>query len=40
MIRLAQQMMEYGALPPGSALEVDNIPSRLLAGMLDLPSPG
>jgi aminoglycoside phosphotransferase (APT) family kinase protein len=40
MIRLAQQMMEYGALPADSAFEVDNIPSRLLAGMLDLPSPG
>lgn len=40
MIRLAQQMMEYGVLPPDSAFEVDNIPSRLLARMLDLPAPG
>ncbi len=40
MIRLAQQMMAYGALPRDSAFEVDNIPSRLLAGMLELALPG
>jgi aminoglycoside phosphotransferase (APT) family kinase protein len=39
MIRLAQKMIEYGALPPDSALEIDNIPSRLLAGLLGLPPP-
>jgi aminoglycoside phosphotransferase (APT) family kinase protein len=40
MIRLAQQLMEYGVMPPDSTFEVDNMPSRLLAGMLDLPPPG
>jgi aminoglycoside phosphotransferase (APT) family kinase protein len=40
MIRLAQQMMEYGVLPPDSAFETDNIPSRLLARLLGLPAPG
>ncbi len=40
MIRLAQQMMEYGVLPADSNFEVDNMPSRMLAGFLDLPAPG
>ncbi len=40
MVRLAQQMLAAGVLPPDSAFEVDNIPSRLLASMLDLPAPG
>jgi aminoglycoside phosphotransferase (APT) family kinase protein len=39
MIRLAQQLQHYGFLPADATLEVDNIPSRLLARRLDLPPP-
>jgi aminoglycoside phosphotransferase (APT) family kinase protein len=40
MIRLAQQLVEYGLLPEASDFETNNIPSRLLARLLDLPAPG
>ena len=40
MMRLAQQMIEYGVMAADSTFEVDNIPSRLLAKMLDLRPPG
>jgi aminoglycoside phosphotransferase (APT) family kinase protein len=39
MIRLAQQFQALGLLPPDSTLETDNIPSRLLAKLLELPPP-
>ena len=40
MIRLAQQFMALGLLPEDSDFEINNIPSRMLAEMLDLPPPG
>jgi aminoglycoside phosphotransferase (APT) family kinase protein len=40
MVRVARQMEFQGVLPAGSGFERDNIPSRLLAAMLDLPPPG
>lgn len=39
MIRLAQQFVALGLLPEDSDFEVNNIPSRMLAKMLDLPPP-
>ena len=40
MMRLAQSMQHYGFMAEDSSLEIDNIPSRMLADMLDLPAPG
>ena len=40
MIRLAQQMVDYGVLPEDSDFESNNIVTRLLAKILDLPAPG
>jgi aminoglycoside phosphotransferase (APT) family kinase protein len=40
MIRLAQQFMALGVLPADAKLETDNMASRLLAKILDLPPPG
>ena len=40
MIRLAQQQMEYGGLPADSDYETNNIVTRLLARLLELPPPG
>jgi aminoglycoside phosphotransferase (APT) family kinase protein len=39
MMRLAQQFVALGLLPEDSDFETNNIPSRMLAGMLGLPSP-
>jgi len=39
MIRLAQQLQVLGLLPADSDFETNNIPSRLLARLLDLPPP-
>jgi aminoglycoside phosphotransferase (APT) family kinase protein len=39
MMRLAQQFVAVGLLPEDSDFETNNIPSRMLAGMLGLPSP-
>jgi aminoglycoside phosphotransferase (APT) family kinase protein len=40
MIRLAQQQMEYGGLPADTDYETNNIVTRLLARLLELPPPG
>lgn len=40
MIRLAQQLVEYGVMPADSDFETNNIVTRLLAKTLDLPPPG
>ncbi len=40
MIRVSQQMVEYGVLPADSTFETDNTVTRLLAKILDLPAPG
>jgi aminoglycoside phosphotransferase (APT) family kinase protein len=40
MIRLAQQLTEYGLLPEDSDFETNNIVTRLLARLLGLPAPG
>ena len=40
MIRLAQQMVDYGLLPDESDFETNNIVTRLLAKILGLPAPG
>ena len=40
MIRLAQQHQEYGNLPADSDFETNNIVTRLLAKLLELPPPG
>lgn len=40
MIRLAQQFVALGILPADSDFETNNMPSRLLAKLLDLPPPG
>ncbi len=39
MLRLAQQMLEYGRLPADSDFETNNTVTRLLAKLLDLPDP-
>ncbi len=39
MIRLAQQMVEYGVMPADSDFETNNIVTRLLARILELPPP-
>jgi len=39
MMRLAQQFQALGLLPDDSDFETNNIPSRMLARLLDLPSP-
>ena len=39
MMRLAQQMMQYGTLPADSDFETNNTVTRLLARLLDLPAP-
>ena len=39
MVRLAQQMAHYGVLPEDSDFETNNIVSRLLAKLLELPAP-
>jgi aminoglycoside phosphotransferase (APT) family kinase protein len=39
MIRVAQQLAEYGLLPEDSTFETDNTCTRALAQMLDLPPP-
>jgi aminoglycoside phosphotransferase (APT) family kinase protein len=42
MVRLAQQMVHYQVMGPeqGRAFELDNMATRLLARVLELPSPG
>lgn len=40
MMRIAQMLDLYGLLPEGSDLERNNVPTRLLAEMLELPPPG
>ncbi|NNL67924.1 MAG: phosphotransferase [Myxococcales bacterium] len=40
MIRLADQFVALGLMPETSDFAVNNIPSRMLAKMLDLPAPG
>ncbi len=40
MIRLAQGMVEYGVMPADSDFETNNIVTRLLARILELPPPG
>jgi aminoglycoside phosphotransferase (APT) family kinase protein len=40
MMRLAQMLVDYELLPSDSDLEWNNIPTQLLAGMLDLEPPG
>jgi aminoglycoside phosphotransferase (APT) family kinase protein len=40
MIRVAQQLVHYGALPADSDFETNNVCTRLLARVLELPSPG
>ena len=39
MIRLAQQLVEYGVMPADSDFETNNTVTRLLAKILDLPAP-
>lgn len=39
MIRLAQQMVDYGVMPEDSGFETNNIVTRLLAKILELPAP-
>ena len=39
MMRLAQQMVEYGRMPADSDFETNNTVTRLLARLLDLPDP-
>ncbi len=39
MVRLAQQMVGYGVLPENSDFETNNIVTRLLAKLLELPPP-
>ena len=39
MVRVAQGFRAAGVLPPDSRLETHNIPTQLLARMLDLPAP-
>jgi aminoglycoside phosphotransferase (APT) family kinase protein len=40
MLRIAQQMLRYGVLPPDSDMETNNTVTRLLAKLLELPAPG
>jgi aminoglycoside phosphotransferase (APT) family kinase protein len=40
MIRLAQLAIDFELLPPGNDMATNNIVTRLLASMLDLPAPG
>jgi aminoglycoside phosphotransferase (APT) family kinase protein len=40
MMRLAQMMITYEVIPPDSDLETNNIVTRLLATMLEVPAPG
>ena len=40
MIRLAQQMAEYGVMPADSGYETNNTVTRMLAVLLELPPPG
>jgi aminoglycoside phosphotransferase (APT) family kinase protein len=39
MMRIAQQLVRYGVLPPDSDLETNNTCTRMLARLLDLPPP-
>lgn len=39
LIRIADQMTEYGIMPPGSGFERNNPATQMLAKMLDLPPP-
>jgi len=39
MMRLAQQFVALGLIPKDSTFETDNIPSRMLAKLLELPAP-
>ncbi len=40
LIRIADQMTEYGVMPEGSGFERNNPATQMLAKMLDLPPPG
>jgi aminoglycoside phosphotransferase (APT) family kinase protein len=40
MMRIAQQLVQYGVLPADSDLETNNTCTRMLAKLLDLPAPG
>ena len=40
MARLAGMLIDYELLPPDSDMPTNNIPTQLLAKMLDLPPPG
>ncbi len=40
MIRLAQQMVEYGVMPADTDYETNNTVTRMLAKLLELPPPG
>ncbi len=40
LIRIADQMTEYGIMPAGSGFERNNPATQMLARMLDLPPPG
>ena len=40
MIRLAQQMVEYGVMPADTDYETNNTVTRMLAKLLKLPPPG
>ncbi len=40
LIRIADQMTEYGVMPEGSGFERNNPATQMLAQMLDLPPPG
>jgi aminoglycoside phosphotransferase (APT) family kinase protein len=40
LIRIADQMTEYGIMPEGSGFERNNPATQMLAKMLDLPPPG
>lgn len=39
LIRIADQMTEFGIMPPGSGFERNNPATQMLAKMLDLPAP-